>query len=373
MPPIKLLVVEDEQLVADDLRETLELLGYDVSALVASGEDAIRQVELLQPDLVLMDIRLSGVIDGIEAARQIQARFQVPVIYLTANADRITLERVKATHPFGYILKPFNETILSTTIEIAWTRHQAEIQVQNALRIAENSRKVAESQVQRRSEYFSMASHELRNPLTAIQFATDFLHRYGDQLPDAKKQKYLERIKTATNSLNYLLENVLTLARVDAGKLQFDPQLIDVTQFCQEQVEAFQLSCGEHYTLTFSAPQTPCNAYLDEKLLWHLLNNLLSNSIKYSPPGSTVSLTLTCTGETIRLEVKDQGVGIPPDALLRLFEPFHRAANVNHIPGTGLGLAIAKQCVDLHHGQIHVESTLNQGTNFTVTLPRRGS
>jgi hypothetical protein len=105
-------------------------------------------------------------------------------------------------------------------------------------------------------------------------------------------------------------------------------------------------------------------------LLWHLLNNLLSNAIKYSPPGSTVSLLLTCTDETVCLRVQDQGVGIPLDALPNLFDPFKRASNVQHIPGTGLGLAIARQCVELHHGKIEVESILNQGTTFTVTLPR---
>ncbi len=283
MSSVKILVVEDEQLVADDLSETLSSLGYEVAALASSGEEAIHHVEQLSPDVVLMDIRLPGAMDGVEAAAEIQSRFQVPVIYLTANADYVTLERVKATHPYGYILKPFNETTLSTTIDIALARYQAETKVQDALTVAETSRKEAESQIQRRTEYFSMASHELRNPLTAIQFATDFLNRYGDQLPEQKKQKYLDRIKSATTSLSYLLEDVLTLARIDSANLHFEPELIDVVRFCQDQIEAFQLNCGNQYTLTFIAQGSYREACLDEKLLWHVLNNLLSNAIKYSP------------------------------------------------------------------------------------------
>lgn len=99
MNPIQILIVEDEQLVADDLRETLEYLGYGVPALVASGEEAILMAGILRPDLVLMDIRLEGKIDGIEASFAIQSRFGLPVVYLTANADRATLERAKASHP----------------------------------------------------------------------------------------------------------------------------------------------------------------------------------------------------------------------------------------------------------------------------------
>jgi CheY-like chemotaxis protein len=99
MPSVKILVVEDEQLVADDLSETLSSLGYEVSALASSAEEAIHHVEQLSPDVVLMDIRLPGAMDGVEAAAEIQSRFRVPVIYLTANADYVTLERVKATHP----------------------------------------------------------------------------------------------------------------------------------------------------------------------------------------------------------------------------------------------------------------------------------
>lgn len=366
--PLNVLVVEDEHLVADDLRETLEILGYQVPALAATGEEAIQQAAQLQPDLVLMDIRLAGAMDGIEASEHIQSTFQIPVVYLTANADRATLERVKGTHPYGYILKPFNETILATTIEIALARHRAENQVHQALISAESHRKRAESYAQVKSEYFSMASHEFRNPLATIQFAADFLQRYGDQLPEDKKQQHLERIKSAIESLNYLLEDVLTLERIDSG-FQFNPVPINLITSCQELIEALKFSVGDQYRLIFTADGDDYNPPLDEKLLWHLLNNLLSNAIKYSPQGGTISLELTCHSKTIYLQVKDEGIGIPEEALGNLFQPFQRASNVGKIPGTGLGLAIAKQCVDLHQGQIFVESTVGQGTCFTVALP----
>jgi signal transduction histidine kinase len=117
---------------------------------------------------------------------------------------------------------------------------------------------------------------------------------------------------------------------------------------------------------------------LDEKLLWHLLNNLLTNAIKYSPEGGIVSLTLTLLGEPsdeqtdeqICFTIRDQGIGMPVDYLDHLFEPFQRAKNVGKIEGTGLGLAIVKRSVDLHGGSISVDSAVNQGTEFTIKLPR---
>ena len=117
MTQTRILVVEDESIVALDIQERLESLGYDVPDTVAAGEKAIVQAGLLRPDLVLMDIHLQGQMDGIEAADHIRRQFGIPVIYLTANADHPTVERAKFTEPFGYVIKPFEERELHTTIE----------------------------------------------------------------------------------------------------------------------------------------------------------------------------------------------------------------------------------------------------------------
>jgi diguanylate cyclase (GGDEF)-like protein/PAS domain S-box-containing protein len=126
MKPTRILVVEDESIVALDIQDRLESLGYEVPATVASGEAAIDQAGALRPDLVLMDIQLQGRMDGVEAADQIRRRFGLPVIYLTANADHPTVARAKVTEPFGYVIKPFEERDLHTSIEIALYKHQAE-------------------------------------------------------------------------------------------------------------------------------------------------------------------------------------------------------------------------------------------------------
>ncbi|UKO98206.1 hybrid sensor histidine kinase/response regulator [Nostoc sp. UHCC 0870] len=369
MNPIRILIVEDEQLVADDLRETLEYLGYIVCDLVASGEEAIFKAEQLQPDLVLMDIRLEGEIDGIEASFEIQSRFHLPVVYLTANADRVTLERAKASHPFGYILKPFDERILGTTIEIAISRHQAEIEVKKALFAAKNNQEIAESQNQKTSQNLYITVHEFRNPLTTIKLSAEMLKAYGDQMSEQRKQNHINRIESATDSLNNLLENILTLGRSESQNLVFNPKPIDIVTFCEEIVESLQISVKEQYKINFSVDGNSRIACLDEQLMWHLLNNLLANAIKYSPVGSKVFLKLIWAENSLCFQVTDEGIGIPPESQSHLFEPFQRATNVGSIPGTGLGLAIVKRSTELHGGTIYFDSALGKGTTFTVKLP----
>lgn len=123
---IKVLVVEDEIIVAKDIEETLQNLGYSVTGIARSAEEAIELSERTEPEIVLMDIMLEGKMDGTEAAKVIRARFNIPVIFLTAYSNEKTLKRAKTTNPYGYILKPFQETDLYTTIEIALHKHRTQ-------------------------------------------------------------------------------------------------------------------------------------------------------------------------------------------------------------------------------------------------------
>lgn len=126
MTPASILVVEDEGIVAQEIKSRLEKNGYAVCGVAHDGETAIAHAAALQPDLILMDIRLKGEMDGIEAAGRIRDRFSIPVVYLTAYTDAATLERAKVMEPFGYVVKPFETRSLLVSIEIALHRHRSE-------------------------------------------------------------------------------------------------------------------------------------------------------------------------------------------------------------------------------------------------------
>ncbi|MCZ7357069.1 MAG: response regulator [Candidatus Methanoperedens sp.] len=132
MVKTRILVVEDEVIVAEDIRRSLQSLGYDVPAIESYGPEAIEKAEKYRPDLVLMDIMLRGEMDGIQAATQIHSRFDIPVVYLTAYSDEKILERAKITDPFGYIIKPFKERELKINIEIALYKHNMEMQLRKS-------------------------------------------------------------------------------------------------------------------------------------------------------------------------------------------------------------------------------------------------
>jgi len=127
----KIFIVEDEKIVAEDLKRMLCRLGYDVSGSAANGEEAMKQMEMTPPQLVLMDIRIQGPLDGVEVAEQVVTQFDIPVIYLTAYADETTVERAKGTLPFGYIMKPFNEVGLKIKIDLALYRHKMDRMLKN--------------------------------------------------------------------------------------------------------------------------------------------------------------------------------------------------------------------------------------------------
>jgi len=231
-----------------------------------------------------------------------------------------------------------------------------------------------------KSRFVATTSHEFRTPLTTILSSAELLGYYSHEWGEEKKLKHIHRIQKAVARMTQLLDDVLLIGKAEAGKLEFKPAPLDLEQFCLSLVEEFQLKAPVCHDISSQAPVTFVNRtsdnrqrqnlpLLDEKLLRHILSNLLSNAMKYSPEGSSVQLELAVCQEVAILQVSDRGIGIPSEDLPRLFDSFHRATNVGQIPGTGLGLAIVKNAVDLHRGKIVVNSQVGVGTTFTVTLP----
>lgn len=223
-----------------------------------------------------------------------------------------------------------------------------------------------------KTRFFSMASHEFRTPLSTALAAAQLLEQSSrlHQAEDpVKRSRNLRRIQDSIKQMVHFLDDILTINRAEAGKLEFDPQLLNLPQFCRQLLEEIQFSSGHQYNLKFICSQDSAWVNLDEKLLRSILSNLLSNAIKYSPIGSDVELRLTVEPQEIVFEICDRGIGISPEDRDKLFEPFQRGQNVGNIPGTGLGLVVTKKCVELQGGTLEIESQLNIGTTLTVILP----
>jgi len=220
-----------------------------------------------------------------------------------------------------------------------------------------------------RSRFVSMTSHEFRTPLAAILSAAELLRDYSERLPAAEKGEILEKINGGAQRMARMLDRVLLIGQVEAEMLEFNPRPVDLSSVCHaivEETRGLQPEANCKVVTRFS-PQ-PTTGLFDEKLLHHILGNLLSNAIKYSPHVGVVTFSISSRDGKTVFEVEDQGLGIPPDEMDHLFEPFHRASNVADIQGTGLGLAIVKKSVELHGGTIAVSSEPGIRTCFTITL-----
>lgn len=363
MNSIKILVVEDERIIAMDIRNSLMRMGYEVLGIVNSGEKALEKVQQVKPDLVLMDIVLKGEMDGIEAGEKILHDFNIPVVYLTSHTDPSTLERAKKTNPFGYVVKPFEERDLHTTLEIAWSRAQVEAEMtKNLLREREL--------LELRSRFVTMVSHEFRTPLATILFSTGLLEKYSHKWTEEKKQVHFERIKSGVQRMTQILEDVLVIGKVESDELKVQPEWIDIQHLCTQTIEQIQASPKTQVEIELKTDALGTHqVYLDQELMEHIAYNLLSNAVKYSPSGSPVILELANDAQKLILKVTDRGMGIHPSQQEHLFESFYRGNEVENIPGTGLGLAIVKRAVDLQQGEITVESEVGVGSTFTVVLP----
>lgn len=393
-----ILVVEDESIIARDVAGRLEMLGHEVSAIVGSGEEAIAQATVDPPDLVLMDIILQGNIDGIEAAERIQTDLNIPVVYLTAHADRETLRRAKFTEPFGYILKPFRDLEFDATVEMALCRFQAESRMLKDLESLEEL-------IEIRSRYNTLVCHEFRIPLTEIQTSTTLLQQHSDRSPTSPLLAGLRQIQTALKHMRLLLRDVEEFSQTHVT-LTFSPTMLDLASVCLNLVNELKLGLETETAIILTISPNIPPIVLDERLLRHILVNLLSNAIKYSPQETPIHFRVLFEGQEpdepdatrpersdladeisadeipiaqpttvplplprVTFQVHDQGIGIPQDGQEKLFDAFYRADNVGNIPGIGMGLAIAKRCVDIHQGILTCKSELGTGTTFTVVLP----
>lgn len=221
-----------------------------------------------------------------------------------------------------------------------------------------------------KSQFVSTASHEFRTPLATIQSSIDLVDMYLDFPSDNGKpliQKHLRIVEKEIGKFGDLLDDVLTIEKMNAGKVSFFPRPVDFPAIYVDLITTHFQARKDQRTVEVLTCGQPRPVLLDEKLIRHVLVNLLSNAFKFSTTNPQIQITFEDT--LLLIAVSDRGIGIPANDLPHLFETFFRAENVATIQGTGLGLFIAKQAVERHGGSIQVQSQVDVGTTFTVTLP----
>ena len=219
-----------------------------------------------------------------------------------------------------------------------------------------------------KGNFVSMVTHEIRTPLALILSSSQILSRYLDRLAPAKRGEHLQTIDAAVARMNALVEDVLIFSKAEAGRMTFNPIMLDVSSFCVRLVDEALSATNRRCPVKLAVTDCPA-ARGDEHLLRHIFANLLSNAVKYSLPGVPVTFSVTRHEGDAVFQVQDHGQGIPASDREHLFTPFYRGKNVVTTPGTGLGLVIVKHCVERHGGTLVIQSVETAGTTVTVRLP----
>lgn len=221
-----------------------------------------------------------------------------------------------------------------------------------------------------KSRFVSMASHEFRTPLSTIMGSVDLIARYNDGPQVDKVVKHVTRIRAKVRELTAMLNDFLSLDKLEQGQARCAPVQVDLVHLCIKMIEELQDIAKPGQEINYDHQGEERMVYHDQQMLSNVLSNLLSNAIKYSPEDKRIDLTTSISGGAVKITVRDEGMGIPDRDQEHLFERFFRAHNALTIQGTGLGLNIVRKFLDLMGGSIRFESELGKGTTFTVVLPK---
>jgi signal transduction histidine kinase len=231
--------------------------------------------------------------------------------------------------------------------------------------ITEKERQLEEMKLR----FLSTSSHEFRTPLTTILTSSEVLLMIGRSLSETRFEDYIIQIQNAVVYMTSLLDDILTLNKMEVGKWKFSPAKTDLYNFCFKMIEETKNTASQNHSFNILYEMKDRYAIVDNKLLHHIISNLLSNAVKYSPQGGDITLKVRNTKSEIEFIITDMGIGISDRDKKKLFETFYRGENIGKIEGTGLGLSIVKRCIDSHGGKITFKSKLNEGSTFIASIP----
>ena len=488
------LIVEDESIVALDLKHRLTSLGFHIAGTAGSGDEALTIAKETRPDVILMDIQIKGDIDGIETAARIQRDLEIPSIFLTAYSDPASLERAKHSQAYGYLLKPFQERELLIAIELALYKFSAEQEVRanralldttvncvgegiittdsqrrvllvnnaaqrltgwstetavgrplddvlqlvsagqqggaerfvltnrdgtktpverteqtlpagpsgtashvvvlrdisQALRYEQSlvsAKEAAESAVRAKSDFLSRVTHELRTPLNSIIGMTELALEAG--VP-SDLQEHLSVIRSSADTLKALVSDILDYAKYETGQVKLKREIVTTDELVEKAARTAALEAHRKglRLCTNIDPAFPERFYGDQQRIQQTLGHLLSNAVKFTCSGyirlsvTTVSPArereerrTSAAGEIretrVRFSVEDTGCGIPLEQQADIFDDFSQLDDpaTRSAGGTGLGLSIVRRLIAVMNGEIRVDSTVGNGSVFTVDLP----
>jgi two-component system sensor histidine kinase/response regulator len=352
-------------LVVDDVVQNLQVVGtmlrhegYEIMP-ASSGSQALERMQVRAPDLILLDLMMPEM-DGLQVCRRIKTdprTEQIPIIFLTASNEMEHLVRGFEAGAVDYVTKPFNGAEL-----LARVRTHLELKL---------TRQRLREMNDEKNEFMGIVAHDLRSPLGAIAGYAELMLE-EPELERGEVETHLRRIREAATRMAEMIRNLLDANRIERGEMSPQLENVDLAQALTSVVEAYRARAGaKQQWLKFENQNGPVMAIADPTQVIQVLENLVSNAVKYSPPGREVLVRVGNRDCLARCEVQDQGPGLSADDQKKLFGKFARlsARPTGGEHATGLGLSIVKRMVEAMHGRVWCESAPGQGAKFIVTLP----
>ena len=387
-----ILIVDDIEHNIFTLRSLIES-QFDANIIEAtSGEQVLRILNDRSIDLILMDVMMPGM-DGFETARLIKNRpktTNIPIIFISAfDPTQKLLEKGIAAGGFDYLTKPIDDNQLVyrlkmylrfITHEFMMNLHLRELNQKLIEEIEE--RKAAEETLQiskeklkaanaSKDKFFSIIAHDLKNPFNGIIGLSTLLIDDYDSFSPEEQKEFVTDIKTTAENTFRLLQNLLDWSQTQTGKIHFEPELFNLEPIATEIVNLVRTSAGNKNILLESEIPSDVQVYADKNMVNTVIRNLLLNSVKFTCSGGKILLSARNTGTIAEISVTDNGIGIGPEHLQKLFSIDSNVVSygTEGEQGTGLGLILCKEFIEKNAGAIRVESVVGKGSTFTVTLP----
>ena len=337
-----LVVIDSNNRIAVVNRATCQLLGYTVDELIGQNPSILFADGTFRGS-GLETLHERGMIQKGEKTLRTRDNRDIPVFYS------------------GSVLRNSQNQIQG----IVCVMHDATKQKRLEQGLREALRKQQELG-QLKSQFVSTVSHEFRTPLAIIQANSELIQHFQDRMDSQQKTESFDVIQKQIKHMVRLMEGALTIEKMQSGAIPYNPVPVDLDAMCQKIIHAARSRVKRH--IVYELQGERCDMVGDEQLLRQIILNLLANAIKFSGQDSPVEVTLYC-GDTMNLEIRDYGIGIPAADQAKLFDPFFRASNVGVVGGMGLGLAMTRIAVELHGGSIAIASEKDQGTVVSVLLP----